>query len=81
MFTNKTADGRNNLCGLEIARLRTARKWSQRQLADRLQLTGLNLDKNAIQRIESGQRFLTDIELKAIAALFGCTVDDLYGSG
>lgn len=79
MFTNKAADGRNNLCGLEIARLRTVRKWSQRQMADQLQLIGLNLDKNAIQRIESGQRFITDIEMKAIAALFGCTVDDLYG--
>ncbi|MCD8085083.1 MAG: helix-turn-helix domain-containing protein [Clostridiales bacterium] len=81
MFTNKTADGRNNLCGLEIARLRTARKWSQRQMADQLQLIGLNLDKNAIQRIESGQRFITDIELRSIAILFGCTVDALYAGG
>jgi len=32
-----------------------------------LQIEGLDLDKNAIQRIESGQRFVTDIELKRMA--------------
>lgn len=32
-----------------------------------LQLYGVDLDKNAVQRIESGSRFVTDIELKAIA--------------
>ncbi len=33
------------------------------ELADRLQRSGLDTDKNAVQRIESGQRFVTDIEL------------------
>ena len=42
-------------------------KTSQRKLAEMLQIAGLDIDKNAIQRIESGQRFVTDIELKAIA--------------
>ncbi len=52
-------------------------KMSQRILADRLQLLGIDVDKNAIQRIESGQRFVTDIEIKAIASIFAITVDDL----
>ena len=34
---------------------------SQRELADKLQIAGLDLDKNAIQRIECGKRFVTDI--------------------
>jgi len=34
-------------------------------------------NKNAIQRIESGQRFVTDIELVAIAKTFGVTVAEL----
>lgn len=42
-------------------------KTSQRKLADLLQVAGLDLDKNAVQRIKSGQRFVTDIELKIIA--------------
>ena len=48
MFINKTADGRNNICGSNVAALRKRMKISQRELADRLQLIGLDLDKNAI---------------------------------
>ena len=68
MYKNKMP-GRNNLCGLAIRRLREAlpEGVSQRQMADELRLLGLELDKNAIQRIESGQRFVTDIELRAFA--------------
>jgi len=44
--------------------------WSQRKLADMLQLKGLDIDKNAIQRIEAGKRFVTDIELVYFADLF-----------
>ncbi len=78
MYKNK-APGRNNLCGLRIRRLREAQPdgVSQRRMADELRLLGLELDKNAIQRIESGQRFVTDIELKAIAAYFSVTADQL----
>ena len=66
MFKNKTVSGRNNIAGRNIAQLRKSAtpKMSQRLLADKVQLEGLDLDKNAIQRIESGQRFVTDIELK-----------------
>lgn len=75
MFINKTADGRNNLCGKKIAVLRTEQKMSQRMLAEKLQVKGLDVDKNAIQRIEAGKRFVTDIELRAIASLFGVTME------
>jgi len=40
-------------------------------LADMLQMAGLDIDKNAVQRIESGKRFVTDIELKIIAKVLG----------
>ena len=63
MFTNKTSDRRNNICGAQIAKYRKELKKSQRELADALQLLGLDIDKNAIQRMEAGKRFVTDIEL------------------
>ncbi len=78
MFINKTADGRNNICGVNIARLRKELQISQRELADRLQLIGLDLDKNAVQRIESGQRFLTDIELLYFSRVLNTSLDALY---
>lgn len=63
MFTNRTKDGQNNLCGSVIEKRRKEMGKSQRQLADLLQIAGLDIDKNAIQRIEAGKRFVTDIEL------------------
>lgn len=77
MFINKTIDGRNNLCGKKVAFLRSNMGISQRELADRLQIIGLDIDKNAVQRIESGKRFVTDIELKALSNVLNFSIDDL----
>lgn len=77
MFINKTQDGRNNLSGLHIQQRRKAQGLSQRMLADQMQLLGLDIDKNAIQRIESGQRFVTDIELTYFARFFHTSTDAL----
>ena len=77
MFINKTSDGRNNLCGKNVAHRRIDLNISQRELADRLQLVGLDIDKNAVQRIECGKRFVTDIEIAALAKVFGVTPNDL----
>lgn len=52
-------------------------KMSQRMLAEKLQLRGIDVDKNAIQCMESGERFVTDIELKVLAGVFGVTSDEL----
>ena len=77
MFINKSSDGKNNICGEKIAFLRKALNCSQRALADKLQLLGLEIDKNAIQRIESGQRFVTDIELVYFSKVFKKSIDEL----
>lgn len=77
MFINKAKDGKNNLCGVKIAKKRKELGISQRELADRLQLIGLDVDKNAIQRIECGKRFVTDIELKVLSETLKITVSDL----
>lgn len=79
MFINKTENGRNNLCGETVTRLRVAMGISQRQLADLLQLDGLEIDKNAIQRIEAGKRFVTDIELVHLARVLRVSYIDLLG--
>ena len=78
MFKNKNND-KNNLCGDKIKELRLnfPTKLSQRALADKMQLIGIDADKNAIQRIENGKRFVTDIELKAFAQVFSVSVNDL----
>ncbi len=77
MFINKTSDGLNNVCGRNIARLRTELKLSQRELADRMQLVGIDIDKNAIQRIECGKRFVTDIEIVSFSRIFSVEYKDI----
>ena len=79
MFKNKSKTGKNNLCGEKIYFLRKSHipKMSQRILAEQLQIRGIDVDKNAVQRIESGERFVTDIELKVLAEIFNTTCDEL----
>ena len=78
MYKNKNGD-RNNICGTKIAALRKAMvpAISQNKFAKLVQLEGLDVDKNAIQRIESGKRFVTDIELKVFAKILNSTTDEL----
>lgn len=80
MFKNKANGGKNNICGERIAELRMGMtpKTSQRQLADKLQLIGIDIDKNAIQRIESGKRFITDIEINAFCQIFDISPNELF---
>ena len=77
MFINKTAEGLNNICGKNIARFRMKIGISQRELADKMQLVGIDIDKNAIQRIECGKRFVTDIEIIAFTKVFNVSFEDL----
>lgn len=78
MFKNKN-DSSNNISGknIKILRLKQIPRLSQRALADKLQLQGIDLDKNAVQRIESGQRFVTDIELLAFSKALEVSLDIL----
>lgn len=80
MFKNKNGSS-NNISGEKVAYFRKLMqpKLSQRALADRLQLCGIDVDKNAIQRIECGKRFVTDIELVCIAKVLNVSVLDLLG--
>lgn len=79
MYKNKADNGKNNLCGEKIKfyRLSLSGNISQRKLAEMLQREGLDVDKNAIQKIECGKRFVTDIELKALATVLQVTYEQL----
>ena len=77
MFINKNKDGLNNICGKNIANFRKELNISQRALADKLQIFGLDVDKNAIQRIECGKRFVTDIEICAFSKVLNKSYNEL----
>ena len=70
-----TKTGQKNLIGTQLKMLRQKYHFSQKDLADKLQLSGFDVDKNVITRIETNKRYVTDIELKAICELFHITYD------
>lgn len=66
----RTETGEKNLIGKRLIQLRQLNHLSQRGLANQLQLLGYDIDKNIITRIETNQRYVTDIELKAFSEIF-----------
>ena len=79
MFINKSSQGENNICGKKVFQYRKLMQKSQRELADTLQLLGLDVDKNAVQRIEAGKRFVTDIEIVYLCQALKISANELLG--
>lgn len=79
MYKNKCEDGRNNVMGINLRHIRQNMNpsLSQRKLADKMQLLGLDVDRHVIRRIENGERFVTDVELKIFAKALNVTYKDL----
>ena len=61
------------------ARLRCSPPVSQEDLAGRLAARGISIDRSAISRIESRERYLMDYEIAAIARSLKVSVGWLFG--
>ena len=70
-----------NVVGARIrdARYRSGQRITQEQLAARLQSLGVDIDRTAISKIETGRRAVTDIEIIAFAKALDVTVSSLFG--
>ncbi len=72
---------RRNVIGerVRLARERAKPRITQADLAARLQIEGLRLERVAISKIETGYREVTDVEAIAIAKALGVTISWLLG--
>lgn len=72
---------RRNIIGerVRMARERAKPSVTQADLAARLQVEGLRLERVTISKIETGYREVTDVEAMAIAKALGVTVSWLMG--
>lgn len=59
--------GKKNLCGERIRQARVIQKLSQKELAAKIQIEGVTMERDSISRIERGTRFVTDYEVKIFA--------------
>lgn len=67
--------GRKNISGDRIYQARMAMRLSQSNLAARMQINGVLIEREAISKIETGDRFVTDYELMVFAEVLGVTMD------
>lgn len=68
-------DGKKNISGDRIHQARTALRLSQADLAARMQVSGVNIEREAISKIETGDRFVTDYELMVFSDVLGVSVE------
>ena len=61
--------------GENIRKARKAAGVSQSELAARMQINGVTLEREAISKIETGKRFVADYELRVFAKVLGVSME------
>jgi transcriptional regulator with XRE-family HTH domain len=72
-------NGNKNICGQRVKEARKKLKLSQENLAARLQVEGVNIERDSVSRIEIGTRFVADYELAALCKILNVTPEYLLG--
>ena len=65
-----------NICGNKLKEFRKQAKLSQQDLAEKLQLEGIDLTSKEISKIENNKRLVRDFELFALAKIFKVSADE-----
>jgi transcriptional regulator with XRE-family HTH domain len=70
-------NGSKNIIGTRVKKARKMSKptLTQENLAAKLDLMNIKLDRIALSRIESGDRFVSDYEVVALAKALGVSLD------
>ncbi len=69
--------GKKNISGERIRQERLKQRLSQSDLAARLQIEGVTLERDSISRIEIGTRFVADYELMVFAKILQVSIESL----
>lgn len=72
-------NGKKNISGIRIHEARRNMKLTQSELAAKLQLAEIIIERDSISRIEIGTRFVADYELREIAKILKVSVLWLLG--
>ena len=69
-------NGKKNVCGQRVKEARRNMKLSQEELAARLQVRGVIIERDSVSRIEIGTRFVPDYEVLILSEIL--KVSPLY---
>ena len=72
-------NGRKNICGQKVKEARKKLNLSQENLAAKLQLEGVIIERDSVSRIELGTRFIADYELFALCKILNVSPEYLLG--
>ena len=72
-------NGKKNISGERIRELRLKKRWSQSMLAEQLQLAGIIIGRDSVNRIENGSRFVADYEIRVLSEIFNVPIAWLVG--
>ena len=72
-------NGRKNISGERIHEARCKHRLSQADLAARLQVKGINIERDSVSRIEIDTRFVADYELMILSDILNVSVEWLLG--
>ncbi len=72
-------NGKKNICGDRIHEARCKLRLTQSDLAARLQINGIIIERDSISRIEIGTRFVADYELRELSKILNVSVGWLLG--
>lgn len=72
-------DGAKNISGERIRQARVTQRLTQGDLAARMQFNGVQIEREAISKIESGARFVADYELVHFSKVLGVAINWLVG--
>lgn len=72
-------NGQKNICGSRIREARIKKRISQADLAARMQIEGIIIERDSISRIEIGTRFVPDYELPVFSKVLNEPVEWLLG--
>ncbi len=73
-------NGKKNICGDRVHEARCRHRMTQSDLAARLQLAGIIIERDSVSRIEIGTRFVTDYEIRELSRILGVSVEWLLGA-
>lgn len=66
--------GTENMRGDRIRETPLKHRWPQSELAAKMQLAGITIERDSISRIENGTRFVPDYEIRVLSAIFAISV-------
>lgn len=70
-------NGKLNAIGSKIKEYRTKMKMTQKELAEKMQLYGIDLNKNSLQKVERGDRIIKEYELAVFCEVLNVSADEL----